>query len=449
MKKIQDMTKGNLWAQIFLFGLPLVFSNLLQILFNMSDVAVVGKFAGTEALGAVGSTTTFVALFTEFLIGVGCGINAITAKYHGAKDYENLNKTVSSAPLLSLASGCAVMLAGLIFARPLLELLGTKPELISGAELYLRIYFCGMPALSMYNYGNAVLSAMGETKKPLIFLTIAGIINVILNLFFVIVCSLDVAGVAVASVISQYISAALVLVYLFRSQEFYRVRISKSDFCKKNLKELTVLGLPTGVQNAIFQIANLFVQGGVNTFDTTVVSGVAAAQNADALVYNPMQAYYTACSTFIGQNYGAQNKKRVRESYLISLLYAFGFGLILGWGVLLAGKGFLGIFTSSEAVADAGMLRLKVMGVSYCVSAFVDASIAASRGLGKSIVPTVMVIMGSCVFRIIWIYTVFARIGTVGSLFSVYVCSWIITAIAEIIYFVHTYCRAFTRSTEA
>ncbi len=219
------------------------------------------------------------------------------------------NKTVSSAPILSLASGCVVMLAGLIFARPLLELLGTKPELISGAELYLRIYFCGMPALSMYNYGNAVLSAMGETKKPLIFLTIAGIINVILNLFFVIVCSLDVAGVAVASVISQYISAALVLIYLLRSQGFYRIEISKKDLSKKNLRELTVLGLPTGVQNAIFQIANLFVQGGVNTFDTAVVSGVAAAQNADALVYNPMQAYYTACSTFIGQNYGAMNKK--------------------------------------------------------------------------------------------------------------------------------------------
>ena len=391
MKKIQDMTKGNLWGQIFLFGLPLVFSNLLQILFNMSDVAVVGKFAGTAALGAVGSTTTFVALFTEFLIGVGCGINAITAKYYGAKDSENLNKTVSSAPILSLASGCGVMLAGLIFARPLLALLGTKPELISGAELYLRIYFCGMPAMSMYNYGNAVLSAMGETKKPLIFLTIAGIVNVILNLFFVIVCSLDVAGVAIASVISQYISAALVLVYLLRSQGFYRIEISKKDLSKKNLRELTVLGLPTGVQNAIFQIANLFVQGGVNTFDTTVVSGVAAAHNADALVYNPMQAYYTACSTFIGQNYGAMNKKRVRESYFISLLYAFGFGLVLGLGVLLAGKGFLGIFTSSDAVADAGMLRLKVMGVSYCVSAFVDASIAASRGLGKSIVPTVRV----------------------------------------------------------
>ncbi len=435
----QDLTTGSIWSKMLFFSIPLVLTNLLQVLFNMADIAVIGQFAGSLSLGAVGSTTTLVTLFTGILIGMAGGINVLVARYFGAKDKKSTVETIHTALLVSLAAGLIVLVVGAFFSKGILELMNTKEELLSGAVLYIRIYFLGMPALALYNFGNAVCSAFGDTKKPLYYLGAAGIINVLLNLFFVIVCKMDVAGVALASIISQYISAFLILRALVRKGGEYALRLSELRLNKRMAKYILQIGLPAGLQNGIFQLANLFIQAGVNSFDATMVAGNSAAANADALLYDSMAAFYTACGSFMGQNYGAGKRKRVRNSYLVSLAYSFGIGFIGGICLVIFGRQFLSLFTNDPAVVDAGMKRLTIMGYSYGFSAFMDSAIAASRALGKSLVPTGIVIMGSCVFRMIWVNTIFAYFKTIPSLYLLYIFSWGITALVEIIYFIHIY----------
>lgn len=436
-----DLCEGSLWKKILIFSIPLMFSNILQVLFNMSDVAVVGKFAGPIALGAVGSTSILVTLFTGLLIGLASGVNALTALYIGSKSEKDVRETVHTAAILCLSAGVLICVLGILFTRPVLTLMHTKEDLIDGAVLYLRLYLLGMPALAVFNFGNAVLSAIGDTKRPLYYLSMAGVINVILNLFFVIVCKMDVAGVAVASITSQYISAALVLRLLFTTTENYGLKPSCLKISPEKTGRILRIGIPSAFQYAIFAIANLFVQTGVNSFDHVMVEGNSAAANADPLVYDMMAAFYTACASFIAQNYGAQKRDRIRNSFLICLLYSFTAGLILGVSLYLLGHPFLSLFTSDAAVIAAGKKRLSIMALSYCVSAFMDNTIAASRGLGKTILPTIIVILGSCVFRIIWVYTVFAYFHTIQSLYLLYVFSWGITAIAEFACFIHIYRR--------
>ncbi len=441
MPEKHNLTHGSLWKKILLFSFPLMISNLLQVLFNMSDIAVVGQFAGPNALGSVGSTTTLVTLFTGFLIGMGSGVNVVAARYFGAQEDEQLRETVHTSLILCIITGLCILLLGQVFSRLILELLQTKPELIDGAALYLRIYFLGMPAMAIYNFGSAVLSAAGDTKKPLAYLSASGVVNVLLNLFFVVVCHLDVVGVAIASAVSQWMSAILILRALCRVDGPHRLCREHLHLTGSKAKLVLRLGLPAGLQNAIFQFANLFIQLGVNSFSATVVSGNSAAANADALVYDVMAAFYTACGSFIGQNFGAGKLDRVKKTYQISLVYSFGVGAILGLLLVAFGRTFLSLFTNDAAVIDAGMYRLTVMGFSYAVSALMDCTISASRGLGMSLIPTIMVVLGSCVFRIIWIFTVFAHFGTLSSLYLLYVFSWSITAVAEILYFVHIYRR--------
>ena len=438
-QNMQDLTSGSLWKKILVFSIPLMISNVLQVLFNMADVAVVGRFAGSMALGSVGSTTTLVAMFTGFLIGVSGGINVLVAHYLGAGDKKGIIQIVHTAAIISLMIGLILMLGGIGFSRGVLQLLKTKEELIEGAVLYIRIYLCGMPAMAIYNFGNAVFSAAGDTKRPLFYLMLAGVINVILNLFFVIVCGMAVAGVALATITSQYISAVLILTALFRSKEDIRMRLMDLRLDRKKAKDILGIGIPAGIQNAIFQIANLFIQTGVNSFDAIMVAGNSAAANADALVYDVMAAFYTACGSFMGQNYGAGKKERIMKSYWICLVYSFGIGAIMGGLLVCFGQAFLSLFTGDAAVVEAGMKRLTIMGLSYCVSAFMDNTIAASRAMGKGLIPTIIVIMGSCVFRVIWVYTIFAHFRTIPSLYLLYVFSWSITAIAEMIYFFRIY----------
>ena len=447
----RSLTEGPLARQILMVSLPLALSNLLQVLFNMSDVAVVGRFAGSTALGAVGSTSIFVTLFTGFLIGLGNGINVLVARFYGARNAESVHKTVHSALLVSLVAGVLLLAVGLFGSPALLRLLNTKEDLLPGAILYLRVYFLGMPALALYNYGNAVFSAIGETQKPLRYLSFAGVLNILLNLFFVIVCKLDVAGVALASTIAQCVSAGLILRALTRVQDSYALHLREIRFDPNMTRRILMLGLPAGFQNAIFAIANLFIQAGVNSFDSLMVKGNSAAANADALIYDAMAAFYMACASFMSQNYGAGKADRVKKSYLISLAYSFGVGLVLGGALWLFGREFLALFTTEPAVIAAGMKRVGVMAMAYCISAFMDCTIAASRGLGKTVVPTIIVIMGSCVFRVVWVYTIFARIHTIPSLYLLYPCSWALTAVAEMVYFVGSYkkCMAVFRKSAA
>ena len=334
----KNLTEGPLARQIFIFSVPLVLSNLLQALFNMSDIAVVGRFAGSQALGAVGSTTIFVTLITGFLIGLGGGVNVLVARFYGAGQPKEVEKSVHSALVVCLAAGVLMLLIGVLFSPALLRLLGTKPDLIDGAVLYLRIYFLGMPALAIYNFGNGVFSAVGNTRKPLVYLSIAGALNVVLNLFFVIVCNLSVAGVALASILTQYLSAGLILRALARAQDCYGLRREKLHLDPVMTRSILGLGVPAGCQNAIFALANLFIQASINTFDTVVVSGNSAAANADPLVYDVMAAFYTACASFMSQNYGAGKRERVKRSYFISLGYSFGIGAVLGLSLVLFGQ---------------------------------------------------------------------------------------------------------------
>lgn len=436
-----QMTNGSLWKNMLLFSIPLMLSQLLQVLFNMADVAVVGKFSSAEALGAVGSTTILVSLFTGFLIGMGSAVNVRVAQHLGAKDKGRTAASIRTSFVICFATGCIIMVLCLLSARFMLELLGTKDDLIDGAELYFRIYALGMPALGIFNFGNGVLSANGDTKRPLAYLMIAGILNVIFNLFFVIVCHMAEDGVALASIITQYVSAVLILWHMARQKDdcTFHLRDLRNGLDKAEGNGVLGLGIPAGLQNAIFAVANLFIQSAVNSFDSVMVEGNSAAANSDAIIYNVMAAFYTACSTFMGQNWGAGKRDRVLKSYFIGVAYSFVAGAILGGALLLFGREFLSLFANDEAVIEAGLQRTRIMGFSYAVSAFMDCTIAACRGIGKSLAPTIIVILGSCVFRVVWIYTVFAHFHTIPSLYLLYIFSWTITAIAEIVCFVMSY----------
>lgn len=439
MMKENKLTTSSLWKGILIFSLPLFLSNLLQVLFNMTDVAVIGRFSSSTALGSVGSTTILVTLFTGFLIGMGNGVNVVVARYLGTKDKEGLHNTIHTSFIICLFTGFIIFLLGFFSSKYLLILLKTQEEFLPGAILYLKIYFIGMPANAIYNYGAAIYSAKGNTSKPLIFLTISGVFNVLLDLLFVIVFNMSTEGVALASIISQYICATLLIIFLHQEKSDISLKFKDIKIYEGISKQIITLGLPSGFQSAIFAIANLFIQSGVNSFDSVVVKGNSAAINADSIVFNVMASFYTACASYMSQNYGAGKKERLLPSYFISLLYSFLTGLILGWLLLIFGHQFLSLFTSEYDIIQAGYERLKIMSISYAFGAFMDNTIAASRGIGKSLIPTIIVISGSCVFRVIWVYTIFAHFHTMTSLYLVYICSWGLTAIFEIVYFIYAY----------
>lgn len=441
------MTSGSLWKNILLFSLPLMMTQVLEVLFNLSDVAIAGKFADYIALGAVGSTTLLVTLFTGFLIGMGAGVNVRAAHRLGAGDDDGVRMTVHSSLLVCSITGLIACLVCLFLAEPMLELLKTKSELLPSAVTYLKIYSLGMPAIAVYNFGSGILSACGETRRPLVYLSIAGALNIALNLFFVICCGMAADGVATASVISQYLSAALIVIHLARRKDCCALRPSRKYISRRACADVLMLGIPAGIQNAVFAVANLFVQTGVNHFDAMTVSGNSAAANADAIIFNVQAAIHTGCASFISRNRGAGDHSRMMKSYVVSLTYSFAAGTILGGLLMLFGHGFLSLFANDEAVISAGMERIYIMGWSYPIAAFMDCTIAAARGIGKTIVPTIMVIMGSCVFRVAWVYTIFAYFQTITSLYLLYSFSWAITAAAEMAYFL-TVSRKLKTSSE-
>ena len=434
-----NMTEGALLPKIIRFSLPLAATGVLQLLFNAADVIVVGKFAGATALAAVGATTSLVALLVNALMSISVGVNILVARYLGCREYDRVRTCVHTVFALSFVLGLIVMVAGLTLSTPLLELMKTPEDVLPLSSLYLRIYFIGVPGTVMYNFGAALLRAFGDTKRPMVFLTVSGVVNACLNLFFVIVCKMAADGVALATIISQYTSAALVLRVLLRAQESYRLELKNFVFSGEKAQRILALGVASGMQHAIFAIANLFIQSAVNSFSAAVVEGNSAAANADSLVYEVMAAPYTACSTFISQNYGARNKKRIMQAYRVSLVYSFGVGAVLGLALMFFGGGLLRIFTPDPEVIAAGMEKLQIMGWSYAFSAFMDNTLAASRGLGKSAVPMAIVILGSCVFRVIWVYTIFAMFHTLTALYLLYIFSWTLTAIGQMIYFFRTY----------
>ncbi len=430
-----DLRTGNLWKKIMLYSVPLMFTHLLELFFNIADIAIAGKFAGPISLGAIGSTSMLITLTTGWLIGVSNGVNAQVAFYIGGNEKDKLKRANTTGIILCLASGVLTMILSLAMAEQVIALLGTKQELMAEAVVYFKIYMLGAPALAVFNFGNAVLTADGETKKPLRILCIAGAINVLLNLFFIKIMGMNSNGVAIASIISHYLSAAMIMLEVVTADRNYRLDFHWKYFDRNIACKILNIGIPAALQYSLFSTANLFVQSAVNSFDHVVVEGNSAAMNFDSVVYTMMTAFYAACTSFIAQNYGAKKKERILKTYFITTFYAFAFAAIAGVLIYFFRSNLLYIFTNDAEVVKYGAIRLGILSLTYCLSAPMDNATAACRGLGKTLVPTIIILMGSIVFRILWIYTVFAYFHTLQSLYLLYCFAFVITSIGGNIYF--------------
>ena len=432
-----DMCNGPLLGKILRFSIPLMFSGILQLLFNAADIIVVGRFTSSDALAAVGSTTSLNNLIINLFLGLSIGSSVVVARYYGAQDWKKVGESVHTSILISALAGVALIFLGIALARPLLEAMGTPENVLDQAVLYMRIIFVGMPAMMVYNFGAAILRAVGDTRRPLIFLLISGIINVCLNLFFVIVFEMGVAGVSLATVISQFISAALVVICLVRSGSHYRLTLTGLRISKKVLLEILRVGLPAGIQSTVFNISNVLIQSSINSFGSIAVAGNTAAANLEGFVYTSMNAIYQASLSFTSQNVGARKTERIVPILVRCLACVVVIGVGLSTLVLLLNREFLGIYSSDPAVIEYGVGRLKVVCLTYFLCGIMDVTCGSIRGLGYSVTPTIVSLIGACGLRIVWIYTIFNLVDR--SLFTLYLSypvTWIITFAAHLICFI-------------
>ena len=416
-----------------MFAIPLILSGVLQLLFNAADIVVVGRFTGSHALAAVGSTSSLINLLVNLFIGVSVGANVLLGKFCGAQDYKNASETVHTAIYIAIWGGVIMIFAGLILARPLLELMGTPMDVIDLSVLYMRIYFIGMPAFMIYNFGAAILRAVGDTKRPLYFLTVAGVVNVLFNLLFVIVFKMGVAGVALATIISETISAGLIILSLMQSDGILRLHLKEMKFHKDKVAGMLKIGLPAGLQGMIFNISNVLIQSSVNSFGSVVMAGNTAASNIEGFVYTSMNAIYQTSLSFTSQNMGAKQYHRIDKILLQCLGVVTAVGLVLGVGAFLCGHTLLGIYSSSEDVITHGISRLSVVSASYFLCGIMDVMVGSLRGMGYSIMPMLVSLTGACLFRVIWIFTIFQMEHTLFSLYISYPISWILTFSAHVI----------------
>lgn len=424
-----DMCSGSVFRKMLLFAIPLMCSSILQLLFNAADIVVVGRFAGDNALAAVGSNTALINLFTNLFIGLSVGTNVLTAQYYGAKKEADLRETVHTSMLLSIYSGVILTIVGVVGARFLLELMKAPSEVIGLAALYLRILFLGMPSMMVYNFGSAILRAVGDTKRPLYYLLGAGIINVILNLFFVIICQMGVAGVGLATVISQTISAALVVRCLMKEQGGIQLELKALSISKDKLAKILKIGLPAGFQGTVFSLSNVVIQSAVNSFGPIAVAGNSAASNIEGFVYMAMNTFYQATISFTSQNFGAKEYKRIYKILAAGEIYVIATGVILGNLAVFFGESLLRMYSSNAEVIVAGMARLRIICTIYALCGIMDVLVGALRGIGYSVIPMIVSLVGACGLRLVWIATVF-QIPQYHSLTTVYLSypiTWTIT----------------------
>ena len=424
-----NMTEGPLLGKLVRFSLPLALSGVLQLLFNAADVVVVGRFAGNQALAAVGSTSALNNLIVNLFIGLSIGVNVLVARYYGAGQTRDLYETVHTSILTAAISGVALIFLGMGLSRPLLQMMETPADVIDHSVLYMRIIFAGMPASMLYNFGAAVLRAVGDTQRPLYFLLTAGVINVALNLFFVIVLHMGVAGVATATVISQCVSAALVILCLVRSEGVYRLDIKQLRIYKRKLKEIARIGIPAGIQGSMFSISNVLIQSTINSFGSIAMAGSTAAGNIEGFVWTAMDAFTQATQSFVGQNYGAKKIDRVNKVIWQCMVLVTVVGLVLGVGAYLAAKPLLGIYSSDPAVIEYGKARMLAISVPYFTCGAMGIFVGGMRGLGSSLVPMINTVFSVCVLRVVWIYTVFAMWPQWEVLFISYPVTWVIASL--------------------
>lgn len=428
-----DMCSGPIFSKIVAFAIPLILSGILQLLFNAADIIVVGRFAGSESLAAVGSTSSLINLLVNVFVGLSVGANVMVARYYGGQNHRDLEETVHTAMLLAAIGGVGLIVVGVLLARPLLELMGTPENVLPLAALYMRIYFVGMPVTLLYNFGSAILRGVGDTRRPLYFLLVAGIVNVVLNLFFVIQFSMGVAGVALATVISQTISAALIVRCLVHTDSSYRLNLRNLRIVPEKMKTIVQIGFPAGLQGAIFSISNVLIQSSVNSFGSLVMAGNTASANIEGFIYTSMNAIYQTALSFTSQNFGARQFKRMTKILLYCLGVVTFVGAAMGFGALAIGDQLLGIYSSDPEVIQYGLYRLTIIASTYFICGWMDTMVGGLRGMGYSVAPMIVSLTGACAFRILWIFTVFAMDRTLETLYISYPVSWAITAAAHVI----------------
>lgn len=431
-----DMCHGPLLGKILIFSIPLILSGILQLLFNAADVVVVGRFAGSQSLAAVGSTSSLINLLTNVFIGLSVGANVLIARYYGAGQKKEVSDTVHTAVLLSIICGIILCVAGIALAGPLLELMGTPEDVLGKSIRYMRIYFLGMPVMLLYNFGSAILRAIGDTKRPLYYLTAAGAVNVALNLIFVIGWKMDVAGVALATIISQCISAGCIVGCLIKSESCFRLCPAQMRIHKDKLIRIVKIGLPAGMQGAIFSISNVLIQSSVNSFGSVAMAGNTAAANVEGFVYTSMNAMHQTAVSFTSQNLGGKQYGRISRVLFQCLTIVMLIGLLMGNGVFLMGRQIMGIYSTDSQVIEYGMLRLSVICTTYLLCGIMDTMVGAIRGLGYSVIPMIVSLVGACGLRIVWIMTVFQWKRSLFTLYISYPISWAITFMAHVICYI-------------
>lgn len=436
--KEMDMLNGGIAGKLIMFAIPLAFSSILQQLFNSADVAVVGRFAGDKALAAVGSCVALVGIFVNLNVGLAVGPNAVLATVIGQNKRKRINPMIHTIITFGIIIGILLMIAGMLLARIVLEASGTPASVIDEALVYIRIYFLSIPFMVTYNFGSAILRSYGDTKRPMYYLMITGVVNIILNLTLVICFSLGVAGVAIATLIANILSATLVLVHLYRRDDEFQFRFSKMRIEENDLKKILIIGIPAGIQGAIFSVSNVFIQSGVNSFGESAIAGSSLELNFEYFSYDIAVAFAQAAVTFTSQNFGAGNLKRCKKIFWECMLFGMGFTEILSIIFLIWDKFFIGIYTTSKVVAMYGILKLHRVCAWEGLTATYEVESAALRGMGKALEPSVVTVLGTVVFRMIWLVTIFRMVPTYEMLMDVYVASWIFTGgILFVIYMMH------------
>lgn len=427
-----NMTEGSIVKSVVLFSVPLLLSGILQLLYNAADIIVVGRFAGSESLAAVGSTGSLVNLIIGLFINLSVGTSVLVATAFGAKDYQKTQEALHTSIALGLVCGAVACVLGLAFSKSALILMDSPPEVIDLSDLYLKIFFLGAPANVFYNFGAMALRAVGDTKRPLEFLMISGIINVILNLVLVVVFKLDVAGVAVATVISQYISAILIFFSLTKSSGYLHLDVKKIRFHKSAALSILKIGIPAGIQGMIFSFSNVLIQSSVNSFGASAVAGNAAASNIEGFIYTSMNSIHHAAVTIVGQNMGAKKYNRIGKSVWWCSGLVTAIGLAMGIFGLIFARGLISIYSSDQTVIGYGVIRMNIIMITYFTCGLMDVLVGGIRGLGSSFVPMLVSIIGVCGFRIAWIYTVFEMHRSLTTLYISYPVSWICTSLIHL-----------------
>lgn len=432
-----DMCNGPVLPGIVAFSLPLMLSGCLQLLFNAADVIVVGRFAGNESLAAVGSTSSLTNLLVNLFIGLSIGTNVTVGHTLGSGDEQGTRDNVHTAVTISLISGVVLIGIGMLFTRPLLIWMGAPDDVLDKAALYLKIIFIGMPATMAYNFGSAILRATGDTKRPLYFLSAAGVVNVVLNLFFVIVLHLDVAGVALATILSQCISAVLILLCLCRMEGPCRLNMRKLYIHPKRLRRMMQIGLPAGIQSSLFSFSNVLIQSSINSFGSVVVAGNSAAASIEQFVYISMNAVHQAVVSFTSQNTGAGKPERIHSILFSGLVLVTIVGLIMGLGANLFGVPLLSIYSPDMAVVEVGRTRLLLVCAPYFLYGIMEIVMGIMRGLGYAITPMIVSLSGACLFRIVWLATFFTWVPTQNMLLLSYPVSWVLTTLIHILTYLY------------